>query len=56
MLIEIWSDIICPYCYIGKRRLEEALVKFQHKEEVNIEYRSFELNPDAKVNYDDYNI
>jgi predicted DsbA family dithiol-disulfide isomerase len=56
MLIEIWSDIICPYCYIGKRRLEEALVKFQHKEEVNIEYRSFELNLDAKVNYDEDNI
>jgi predicted DsbA family dithiol-disulfide isomerase len=56
MLIEIWSDIICPYCYIGKRRLEEALAKFQHKEEVKIEYRSFELNPDAKVHYDEDNI
>jgi predicted DsbA family dithiol-disulfide isomerase len=56
MHIEIWSDIICPYCYIGKRRLEEALAKFQHKEEVKIEYRSFELNPDAKVHYDEDNI
>ncbi|OAS88527.1 MULTISPECIES: DsbA family oxidoreductase [Metabacillus] len=56
MLIEIWSDIICPYCYIGKRRLEEALAKFQHKEEVKIEYRSFELNPDAKVHYEEDNI
>ncbi|MBO1512067.1 DsbA family oxidoreductase [Metabacillus bambusae] len=56
MLIEIWSDIVCPYCYIGKRRLEEALAKFQHKEEVKIEYRSFELNPDAKVHYDEDNV
>jgi predicted DsbA family dithiol-disulfide isomerase len=56
MLIEIWSDIVCPFCYIGKRRLEEALSKFPHREEVKIEYRSFELNPDAQINDDEDNI
>ncbi|MGM0876902.1 MAG: DsbA family oxidoreductase [Bacillota bacterium] len=55
MQIEVWSDIICPFCYIGKRRLEVALSKFLHREEVTIEYRSFELNPDAQINYDEDN-
>lgn len=56
MLIEVWSDIVCPFCYIGKRRLEEALAKFLHSEEVKVEYRSFELNPDAKIEYEEDNI
>ena len=55
MKIEIWSDIFCPFCYIGKRRFENALNKFNHKEDVEVIFRSFELNPNAeKVN--DYNI
>lgn len=46
MKIEIWSDIACPYCYIGKRKLENALNKFEHKDEVEIVWHSYELNPD----------
>ena len=47
MLIEIWSDVVCPWCYIGKRRLEEALASFPHADEVDVVYRSFELDPTA---------
>lgn len=51
MKVEIWSDIFCPFCYIGKRRFENALKNFSDKDDVEIIYRSFELNPDApKVN------
>lgn len=49
MLIEIWSDVVCPWCYIGKRRLEEALAAFPHRDEVEVVYRSFELDPTAPV-------
>jgi predicted DsbA family dithiol-disulfide isomerase len=45
--IEIWSDVVCPWCYIGKRRLEHALREFEHAGEVEISWRSFQLNPDA---------
>jgi predicted DsbA family dithiol-disulfide isomerase len=45
--IEIWSDVVCPWCYIGKRRLERALDGFEHADEVEIVWRSFQLNPDA---------
>ncbi|MFD1706486.1 DsbA family oxidoreductase [Siminovitchia sediminis] len=47
MKIEIWSDYACPFCYIGKRRLEEALKKFDHRDQVEVEYKAFELEPDA---------
>jgi predicted DsbA family dithiol-disulfide isomerase len=47
MKIEIWSDVVCPWCYIGKRRLEHALTQFEHADEVEITWRSFELNPEA---------
>jgi predicted DsbA family dithiol-disulfide isomerase len=47
MLIEIWSDVVCPWCYIGKRRLESALERFEHAAEVEVVYRSFELDPTA---------
>ncbi|MCM3442251.1 DsbA family oxidoreductase [Metabacillus halosaccharovorans] len=47
MKIEIWSDFVCPFCYIGKRRLELALEQFPHKDQVQIEYKSFELDPHA---------
>jgi len=45
MKIEIWSDIICPFCYIGKRKFESALEQFANKSDVQIEWRSFQLNP-----------
>ena len=44
--IEIWSDVVCPWCYIGKRRLERALAEFEHAGEVEVTWRSFQLNPD----------
>lgn len=47
MRIEIWSDVVCPWCYIGKRRLETALGTFEHADEVEVVYRSFELDPSA---------
>jgi predicted DsbA family dithiol-disulfide isomerase len=47
MELEIWSDIACPWCYIGKRRLEAALENFEHADEVTITWRSFELDPNA---------
>ncbi|OBR66625.1 disulfide bond formation protein DsbA [Paenibacillus oryzae] len=49
MKIEIWSDYVCPFCYIGKRRLESALEQFAPQNEVVIEYKSFELNPHASL-------
>ena len=52
MKIEIWSDIFCPFCYIGKRRFENALEEFSRKEEVEVVYKSFELNPNAHKSYD----
>ncbi len=47
MLVEIWSDVVCPWCYIGKRRFEAALADFVHADEVEVVYRSFELDPTA---------
>lgn len=47
MQIEIWSDVVCPWCFIGKRRLESALAQFDHREEVSVRWRSFELDPSA---------
>ncbi|WP_420768613.1 DsbA family oxidoreductase [Parageobacillus thermoglucosidasius] len=52
MKIEVWSDFVCPFCYIGKRRLEKALEQFPHKDQVEVVFRSFELDPDAKKHYD----
>lgn len=55
MKIDIWSDIACPWCYIGKRRLEDGITRFReaHPEvEVDIEYHSFELAPDTPVDFD----
>jgi predicted DsbA family dithiol-disulfide isomerase len=47
MRIDIWSDVVCPWCYIGKRRLENALQGFLHADEVEVVYHSFELDPTA---------
>lgn len=46
--IEIWSDIACPWCYIGKRRFAAALEQFEHRDRVRVTWRSFELQPDAE--------
>jgi predicted DsbA family dithiol-disulfide isomerase len=45
--VEIWSDIACPWCYIGKRRFEAALAEFAHRDKVDVVWRSFELDPGA---------
>ena len=47
MNVEIWSDIACPWCAVGKRRFERALEAFEHRDEVTVTFRSFELDPDA---------
>ena len=47
MNVEIWSDIACPWCAVGKRRFERALAEFEHRDDVTVTFRSFELDPDA---------
>jgi predicted DsbA family dithiol-disulfide isomerase len=47
-MIEIWSDVVCPWCYIGKRRFETALARFEHRDDVTVTWRSFELDPTAE--------
>ncbi|OJW15270.1 DsbA family oxidoreductase [Mucilaginibacter sp. 44-25] len=49
MKVEIWSDVMCPFCYIGKRRFEAALQQFPHKDKVEVEWKSFQLNPDMQT-------
>lgn len=46
MIIDIWSDVVCPWCFIGKRRLEKALSLFEHRHEVVIRHRAFQLQPE----------
>ncbi len=50
LTVEIWSDVVCPWCYIGKRRFEAALERFDHRDDVSVLWRSFELDPQAPVN------
>ena len=50
MKIEVWSDFVCPFCYIGKRHLEKALEQFPHRDEVTVEFKSYQL--DSEVEYD----
>ncbi|MEE2036883.1 DsbA family oxidoreductase [Nocardiopsis sp. CT-R113] len=45
MQVEVWSDIVCPWCYIGKRRFEKALEQFEHADRVEVVWRSFQLDP-----------
>jgi predicted DsbA family dithiol-disulfide isomerase len=47
LTVEIWSDVVCPWCYIGKRRFERALEAFEHADEVTVMWRSFELDQEA---------
>ncbi len=49
MKVEIWSDVMCPFCYIGKRKFEKALEQFPQKDHIEIEWKSFQLNPDMKT-------
>lgn len=50
MKVEIWSDVMCPFCYIGKRKFENALAQFPQKENVEVEWKSFQLNPELVNN------
>ena len=52
MLVEIWSDVVCPWCYIGKRRFEQAMDAFDGANEVEVRWRSFELDPNAPATID----
>ncbi len=52
MKVDIWSDVMCPFCYIGKRKFEQALASFPHKEEVEITWKSFQLAPDMRTQAD----
>jgi len=47
MRVDIWSDLVCPWCYVGKRRFEKALARFDNRDQVHIVHRSFQLNPAA---------
>ena len=53
MQIQIWSDIACPWCYVGKRRFEAALAQFEHRDGVEVTWRSFELDPAAPATQDE---
>lgn len=50
MKVDIWSDVRCPFCYIGKRKFENALEKFPHKNEIEVNWHSFELDPYLETN------
>jgi len=52
MDIEVWADVVCPWCYIGRRRLEKAIAQFDDPGSVEVTYRSFELDPGAPVHSD----
>jgi predicted DsbA family dithiol-disulfide isomerase len=58
MKVEIWSDVVCPWCYIGKRRFETAVARFDGGADLEVTWRSFQLNPDqprgARATHDDY--
>jgi predicted DsbA family dithiol-disulfide isomerase len=50
--IDVWSDVVCPFCYLGHRQLAQALSRFEHADVVRLRYRAFELDPAAKTHYD----
>jgi predicted DsbA family dithiol-disulfide isomerase len=56
MRVDIWSDVVCPWCYVGKRRFEDALSRFEHASDVEVVWRAFELNPSAPVTYEGDNV
>ena len=49
LTVEIWSDVVCPWCYLGKHRFERALASFDHRDQVVVIWRSFELNPEGRT-------
>ena len=49
MQVEIWSDVVCPFCYIGKRKLEAALEQLPQRDRVEVAWRSFQLGPDTRT-------
>jgi len=49
MKVDIWSDVRCPFCYIGKRKFEAALEQFEHKDKIEVEWHSYELDPNAET-------
>src|SRR5260370_32974149 len=51
--IDVWSDIVCPWCYVGKRRLEAALAKFPRRDAVEVVWRAFERDPPAPAGRDE---
>lgn len=51
MRVEIWSDIACPWCYVGKRRFEAALAAFAHRDDIDVTWRSFELDPSSPARH-----
>jgi predicted DsbA family dithiol-disulfide isomerase len=52
LVIDVWSDVVCPFCYLGTRQLNEAVQQFAHRDAVTIRHRAFELDPHAKPSYD----
>lgn len=48
MKVEVWSDIMCPFCYIGKRHYEAALEQFAHKDDIELVWKSFQLDPSTE--------
>ena len=53
MQIEVWADVVCPWCYLGKRRFDNALAAYERRDEVEVVYRSFELDPAASATRSD---
>lgn len=53
LTVQIWSDVVCPFCYIGKREFDNALARFPHKDSVLVEWKSFELDPNAPATSDE---
>ncbi|HTU75449.1 MAG TPA: DsbA family oxidoreductase [Trebonia sp.] len=56
MRVDIWSDVVCPWCYVGKARFSKALASFPHRDEVEVTFRSFELDPGAPAGGDETNL
>lgn len=48
MIIDVWSDVVCPWCFIGRRRLQKALADFPHRDEVVVRHRAFQLQPEIE--------
>jgi predicted DsbA family dithiol-disulfide isomerase len=49
LIVEVWSDVVCPFCYLGKRKFANALSRFAHRDEVEVVWKSFQLNPSVRT-------